>query len=169
MDDVLTISRIESGRTAFTPSNINLNELCEKVISDIQLSIAEKHKLNFNFLPKENHFFVDPKQMQIIIQNLLSNAFKYSVDGDKIDFTIETDENLLHIKVSDDGYGISDEDLTHLFEPFYRSLNTESIQGTGLGLTIVKNAVEMHGGTISVYSKLGEGTTFLINIPLGRK
>ena len=169
MDDVLTISRIESGRINFTPAEADLKELCEKVIMDIKLTDNNKHNLVFNFISSETRFLIDQKQMQIIIQNLLSNSVKYSNDGCKIELSVQTSEDTLHIKVSDNGYGISEDDLPHLFEPFYRSLNTESIQGTGLGLTIVKNAVEMHGGTISVNSKLGKSTTFIVNIPRNRQ
>lgn len=169
MDDVLTISRIESGKIVFTPVETDLKEICNKVISDFKLSDDDKHKLEFNYKTDQTIFNIDQKQVQMILQNLLSNAFKYSNAGDKIEFTVHTDENILQLKVADTGLGISVNDLPHLFEPFYRSLNTESIQGTGLGLSIVKNAVELHGGTITVNSQLGKGSTFLVSIPLGQK
>ena len=167
MDDVLTISRIESGRINFSPVETNLEELCLKVIDDIKLSDEQKHNLDFNYQTEEKYFSVDPKQMQMIIQNLLTNAFKYSDPDDKIEFQINTDKDNLFIKVSDDGMGIDQKDLAQIFEPFYRSINTENIQGTGLGLSIVKNAVEMHNGKITVTSQLGQGATFLITLPKG--
>jgi PAS domain S-box-containing protein len=167
MDDVLTISRIESGRISFAPVKTNLEELSLKVIDDIKLSYEQKHKLDFKYQSEEKYFSVDPKQMQMIIQNLLTNAFKYSDPDDKIELLINTDEDNLFIKVTDDGMGIDQKDILHIFEPFYRSINTENIQGTGLGLSIVKNAVEMHNGKINVTSQLGQGATFLITLPKG--
>ena len=169
MEDVLTVSRVESGKVIFTPAETNLRDLCNKVIADFNFSDETKHKLEFNYLTSKSTFNIDPKQVQIIIQNLLSNAFKYSNNGNKVELKIDADDSNLQLRVTDHGIGISDEDLSHIFDPFYRSINTEGIQGTGLGLSIVKNAVEMHGGTINVNSKLGEGSTFLINIPLSHK
>jgi signal transduction histidine kinase len=77
------------------------------------------------------------------------------------------DHHRLYISVSDDGIGIPQDDLAMLFEPFHRAANTEALPGTGLGLTVVKQAVEMHGGSVEVNSRLGQGTTFHLTLPLG--
>jgi PAS domain S-box-containing protein len=165
MDDVLTISRIESGKIIFTPAETNLQELCDKIITDLKLSNQKNHTYIYLYSAKQQIFNLDPKQIQIILQNLLSNASKYSESETTIKLTVDTANSDIQIKVSDEGYGISEEELLHIFEPFHRAVNTQNIEGTGLGLSIVKNAVELHRGTISVKSKLGKGTTFLINIP----
>ena len=169
MDDVLTVSKIESGKIQLNPGKVNLFEICDKVISDFQLKKNINHQLVFKYDINEKEFYLDQKQIQIIIQNLLSNAIKYSPDGGKIELTIESHKQEIYFSIADEGLGILDEDIPHLFEPFYRSLNAENIQGTGLGLSIIKNAVELHGGTIGVSSKLGKGTNFFITIPIGNK
>ena len=166
MDDVLTVSRIESGKIQLNPGKINLFEICNKVVEDFKLKKDFNHLLIFKYNTNENEFYLDQKQIQIILQNLISNAVKYSPHGSIIKLTIEYQKKEIQICVTDEGIGIPEEDLQHLFEPFHRSLNTESIQGTGLGLSIVKNAVDLHGGTIDVSSKLGEGTKFFITIPV---
>lgn len=166
MDDVLTVSRIESGKIQLNPSRINLFEICNRVVEDFKSKKDSNHQLDFKYDVKEKEFYLDQKQIQIILHNLLSNAIKYSPDGGKIGLSIELHKQQLQISLTDEGLGIPDEDIPHLYEPFHRSLNTENIQGTGLGLSIVKNAVDLHGGTIDVSSKLGEGTKFFITIPV---
>ncbi|HRB54312.1 MAG TPA: ATP-binding protein, partial [Bacteroidia bacterium] len=166
MDDVLTVSRIESGKIQLNPSRINLFEICNRVVEDFKSKKDPNHQLDFKYDIKEKEFYLDQKQIQIILHNLLSNAIKYSPDGGNIGLSIELHKQQLQISLTDEGLGIPDEDIPHLYEPFHRSLNTENIQGTGLGLSIVKNAVDLHGGTIDVSSKLGEGTKFFITIPV---
>jgi len=166
MDDVLTVSRIESGKIQLNPSRINLFEICNRVVEDFKSKKDSNHQLDFKYDIKEKEFYLDQKQIQIILHNLLSNAIKYSPDGGNIGLSIELHKQQLQISLTDEGLGIPDEDIPHLYEPFHRSLNTENIQGTGLGLSIVKNAVDLHGGTIDVSSKLGEGTKFFITIPV---
>jgi signal transduction histidine kinase len=96
----------------------------------------------------------------------LSNAFKYSIKGGNVEFTVSSDKEKLLFTVSDQGIGIPEDELPRIYETFQRAKNVADIQGSGLGLTIVKNAVELHGGSIEVKSKLGEGTTFVVTIPL---
>jgi signal transduction histidine kinase len=100
---------------------------------------------------------------------LLSNAFKYSPAGGKIELSVSSKKDQIEITVSDEGIGIPGEDMIHLFEPFHRSANTVEIPGTGLGLSIVKHAVELHKGKITVKSSLGKGTTFTVDIPKRKK
>jgi signal transduction histidine kinase len=98
--------------------------------------------------------------------NLLSNAIKYSPNGGQVCFDIREEANRLILEISDEGIGIPLADQAHLFEMFHRAGNTGKIQGTGLGLTIVKQNVEVHGGTLTFKSQKGVGTTFTVRIPL---
>ena len=102
-----------------------------------------------------------------VIENLISNAIKFSPQGGKITVSIEQADEKVKISVSDTGIGIPKKNLTHIFEKFYRAENASSevIGGTGLGLAIVKYIIESHGGKISVESKLGKGSTFSFTLP----
>jgi len=104
--------------------------------------------------------------MRQIISNLMSNAVKYSPDGKIIRISLEEKDNNLIFKIQDQGIGIPEADLKHLFEPFHRADNVGSIAGTGLGLVITKESVELHGGTITVESQVNVGTIFTVTIPI---
>jgi signal transduction histidine kinase len=100
-----------------------------------------------------------------MLVNLLSNAFKYSPENVNIEFHIQTIEGKLLIRVSDNGIGIPDEEKGYLFQPFHRCKNSSDFPGSGLGLSIVKKAVEIHRGEISFSSELNNGTVFTILLP----
>ena len=104
--------------------------------------------------------------MRQIINNLVSNAYKYSSNGKPVTVQLAYAEEMLVLDVRDEGIGIPEADLHHLFEPFHRAANVATIPGTGLGLVITKESVELHGGVITVESQLGAGTTFTVRIPM---
>ena len=103
--------------------------------------------------------------MRQILNNLIANALKYSSVDSTIQLILSEQTDALILQVQDKGIGIPVADLTYLFEPFHRAANVEQIAGTGLGLTITKEAVELHNGQISVESQEGVGTTFTITLP----
>jgi signal transduction histidine kinase len=109
----------------------------------------------------------DEKLLGHIFSNLLTNAIKYSPDGGEITFKIYQRAHETVFEVSDQGIGIPNDEIGHLFESFHRSSNVGNIQGTGLGLAIVKNAVDLHGGRISVKSEAGRGTCFRVTVTPG--
>jgi signal transduction histidine kinase len=100
-----------------------------------------------------------------IFNNLLSNAIKYSPDKSIVELSFYAKDSAFIFCVKDSGIGIKTGDLSHIFDRFFRGDNVETIQGTGLGLPIVKEAVEMHGGTIKVESKEGRFTKFIVTLP----
>lgn len=110
---------------------------------------------------------VDGKLMQQIISNLVANAIKYSPEDKPIHVDLAFTATAVSLQVQDEGIGIPAADLPYLFEPFHRAANVGTIAGTGLGLVITKEAVELHGGTIAVASQIGLGTTFTVHLPLG--
>jgi PAS domain S-box-containing protein len=167
LDDVLTISRTENGRINYNPQFINLRELCEEIIGEAKSHSNSSHIFIYNYDAGKNNFVLDPKLIRFILLNLLSNAFKYSPEGGKIDMNISADEKYLHFKIEDNGIGIPEGDCKHLFEPFHRGKNVSNISGTGLGLSIVQKSVEIHSGFIKYKSVEGKGTTFTIKIPWG--
>jgi len=103
----------------------------------------------------------------ITLVNLLSNAFKYSPPGSTVQLRLACQDNWATLRIQDQGIGIPLEDQARLFETFHRARNVGNIHGTGLGLTIVKRAVDLHQGTIAVESQVGVGTTFTVTLPLG--
>jgi PAS domain S-box-containing protein len=166
MDDVLTISRTETGKIVFEPRSADLLSLCTTILEDLKLLLSKKHNLMFKFKLKKNHFIFDEKLLKFVLINLLSNSIKYSVNGGKIDFVVDSEEKDLIFEISDEGIGIPEKDQQFLFEPFHRGLNVGEIQGTGLGMSIIKRSVDMHNGIIEFSSKENVGTKFVIKIPL---
>lgn len=119
-------------------------------------------------LPDRVVALVDEKRIRQVIDNLLSNAVKYSSCGDAVRLALSNCDRELHLEVSDTGMGIAEADLPHVFDRFFRSscATVQHISGTGLGLDIAGTIVDAHGGTITVDSALGEGTTFRMRLPL---
>jgi signal transduction histidine kinase len=111
----------------------------------------------------------DKKLLKNIIINLLSNAIKFSDDGSPIDVKSKVDGNLAEIKITDKGVGISEEDQDHLFTSFFRGKNVTNIQGTGLGLHIVKRYIDLLHGTVNLQSQLNRGTTITLAIPINQQ
>ncbi len=165
LDDVLTLSRTETGKISYNPELINLKNFADECINDVKSLFSNEHNLLLNYKTKIKEFNLDPKLMKFIFNNLLSNAAKYSPHGGKIGFEISTDRKHLIIKVSDEGIGIPQNDLDRIFDSFYRTKNVEGIGGTGLGLAIVKRAVTLHKGEITVSSELNLGSIFTVKIP----
>jgi signal transduction histidine kinase len=103
-----------------------------------------------------------------MLENLLTNALKYSSHDTDVELNVERDEHELRFEVNDHGIGIERDDLRHLFETFYRGRNVGNVAGTGLGLSIVRGAVELRGGQVAVRSQPDVGTSFMISIPCAR-
>ncbi len=165
LDDVLTISRTESGKILFNPDMVDLHQLCAEIIEEAKSNINERNNFVFNYSMEKIKYSLDSKLIKFILTNLLSNAFKYSPEGGKVELSITSIKDWIQISVADEGIGIPDEDVKHLFEPFHRAANTTEIPGTGLGLSIVKHAVDLHKGKINIQSKLGKGTAVTVEIP----
>ncbi len=169
LDDVLTISRTESGKILFKPDMVDLHKLCAEIIEETKSNIHEKNDFVFNFSIRKIKYSLDARLIKFILTNLLSNAFKYSPEGGKVELSIVSMKDWIQISVADEGIGIPDEDMKRLFEPFHRGANATEIQGTGLGLSIVKHSVDLHKGKINIQSELGRGTTVTVEIPKRQK
>jgi PAS domain S-box-containing protein len=169
IDDILTISRAESGKMTLQLVPVNLNYFFDHLIEEWQIGITQKHDITFiaeNLPDKE--MYCDEKLLHHIVNNLVSNAAKYSPENSEISVIVhyQSSDNQLVLQIKDQGIGIPDHDQPHIFESFHRASNTGKIPGTGLGLNIVKKYVELHGGTITFTSKIGVGTTFTVTIPI---
>ncbi|NMB80945.1 MAG: PAS domain S-box protein, partial [Ignavibacteria bacterium] len=158
LDDVLTLSRADRGKIKFSPSKQNLKELCSHLMNEIQYQTLPGHDLMLDYKLKDEILNVDNKLLTQILNNLLSNAVKFSPEGGKILLEVTQKDDKIQFIVKDEGLGIDKSDLKNIFEPFFRGKNVTEIHGSGLGLNIVRNAVELHGGDISIESELDKGT-----------
>lgn len=168
INDVLQLTRFQSGRTPFHPAPLDLALLCQTVIEEFRGRPDVKHQLRFYQETPIGEAALDSKLMRQILNNLIENAIKYSTADQAIEIRLAQRDDSLILQVRDAGIGIPAADLTYLFEPFHRAANVEKISGTGLGLTVTKAAVLLHGGTITVDSQIGVGTTFTISLPCAR-
>ena len=168
LDRVLLLGKADAQMLEFRPALLDLELLCQalvhetgslpensgcKVVLSCQAGLAPQH--------------CDEKLLRHILSNLLSNAVKYSPQGGEVGLRVSVDEDAVLLQVSDQGIGIPQGEIDHLFESFHRASNVGDIHGTGLGLAIVKSAVDLHGGTITVTSTLGQGTRFVVRLPGG--
>jgi PAS domain S-box-containing protein len=166
MDDVLKLAQLQMRRFAFSPEVFDFDALCREVIDEFQHGTDITHDILYSCASGLPTPQLDKKLMRQLVSNLVSNAIKYSPHDKDITVNLEYTAKTLVFRVHDSGIGIPADDLKHLFEPFHRGANVGSIHGTGLGLVIAKESVELHGGTITVESQIGIGTTFTVHIPI---
>jgi PAS domain S-box-containing protein len=166
--DLLDLSKIEAGMMVQYKEPLPLQEVILRVI-DLMEADAEAKKIDLQFsFPSEIPLIqADRNSMEGIFTNLISNAIKYTPEGGKVWVTLGEEGGFVKATVSDTGMGIKKEDLSRIFDKFYRvrTVETRQIIGTGLGLSIVKSIVDAHLGTISVESEVGKGTTFTVLLP----
>lgn len=166
IDEAATLLRGGGKEKIYDPRKVNLAHLCEASINEIRDSVASpRHNLVFENDPSIQYVKVDETLISRVLLNLLSNAVKYSPKGGEIKLKLYPFENALILEVSDQGVGISEEDQAHIFDIFFRSEQVKNISGTGLGLNIVRECVQAHQGSITVLSKPGQGSTFIVAIP----
>lgn len=168
MEDVLQLSRLQTRRSELNFSEFDLNLLCRQLIDELRSEFVVPHQIVYTFDESLQTVHLDKKLMRQAISNLLSNAVKYSPAGKPITLTVAQESGTILLEVRDQGIGIPEADIKHLFEPFHRATNVGTITGTGLGLAIAKESVQLHGGELSVESKIDVGTAFTIRIPLKR-
>ncbi len=168
MEEVLVLSRLDAGKLDFKPAALELNLFCRRVVDEV-LSATNRRcfiDLSLNFIPLEAQ--ADERLIGHIFTNLLSNAAKYSEPGTTVHFAVERDGQHAICIIRDRGIGISEDDQRQLFKAFYRGGNVGARPGTGLGLLLVKRCTELHGGTVQLQSKIGEGTTVIVKLPVFR-
>jgi PAS domain S-box-containing protein len=167
LNDFLSVSRLEEGKVNANISYFDLTELIAEVVEEME--VYTKPKQTIEYINEGEHIrqvCLDPHFLKNILINLISNAIKYSNDGQLVIIRSKVADNQLFISIEDKGMGIAEDEQKHLFERFFRAQNATNIQGTGLGLNIVQRYVELLHGKISYVSRLNEGTTFTITIPL---
>ena len=178
INDILDISKVESGKLKLSPLTFSIVETVENLVNISQPMIKEKNlEFSFHIDRMENEYlYTDQLRLNQIYINILSNAIKYTEPGGQVSVDMSSEKSLkpgcvrLNYKVADTGIGMSPEFIATMYQPFSRQVDSRvnSIQGTGLGLTITKQMVELMGGTIDCQSEQGKGTTFtvVLDIPV---
>lgn len=164
MDDVLLFTKTTQ-TSHFNPQITNIVGFCNKVCSNLNLTNDSRFRAIYE--GELDQVMIDPKALDHILTNLLTNAQKYTDAQGEIELKVHQQGNTITFSISDTGIGISEDDQKRLFEPFYRGVNTTHINGTGLGLLIAKNNIELHGGTIELKSQLNKGTSVIFTLAVG--
>jgi PAS domain S-box-containing protein len=164
MEDILTMGRIEAGLFDFHPQPADVQALAESVVAELRAIDRGRHALRLRW-SGARAASVDAKLLRHALTNLVANGLKYTPAGGSVEVAGSIDAEGLCLRVSDTGLGIPAADLPRLFERFHRGSNVAHIKGTGLGLAIAHEAAKLHGGRITVSSKLGQGSEFVLMLP----
>lgn len=170
INEILDISKIESGRLELKRESVDLGHCVEEVLTGIRQQAASKHITLANMSYSQHTLYADRVRLKEILYNLLSNAVKFSLEGGRVWVEAVREGDFLHVSVCDTGIGIAEDELASIFDKFYQVKDVKSggHEGTGLGLPITKHLVELHGGTISVKSRPGQGSRFELIFPLSQ-
>jgi len=169
LNDFLSASKLEMGNFEAKPETIVLDAFVEAQMEEFDARIQSKNiTVKRSFTPKELSVSVDPRLLRMVLSNLVSNAIKYTPEGGNVVISYTVADRWVSIEVKDTGLGIPEADQEKLFTKFFRASNTKDnlIEGTGLGLYIVRQAVKRMEGNLSFGSKEGVGTRFIVDIPL---
>ena len=166
--EMLSMAEIEAGSFKIKTDDVRLETLFEELRTDYQQQAAEKHlELTLHLPPKLPVIRGDRDKIMLALHNLVGNALKYTPEGGRVAITVEVSPKQVLVSVADTGIGISPEDAERIFERFYRAKDPRvaKITGTGLGLTLAREVVRMHGGDITVESQIDQGSTFTMTLP----
>jgi len=170
VEDLLELSRLESQSEQIQPAVQSLQQLLEETVEQYLPRLnAERQTMKLDFDERVGEFAFDRFRVQQVFDNLIENAFSYAPDFTLLAISVQYDDlkNSVHCSVTDDGPGIPQQDVPHIFERFYRVDKGRSRDsgGTGLGLSIIKHIVQQHGGSVSVESEAGQGAAFHFSLP----
>ena len=166
VDDMTLLSHFQLGQIPYSPVQDDFVTFCSQYYTEFtDIHDLEKHKLVLDVPDQPINLVFDHKLLKRLLSNLIGNALKYSPDGGTIIIHVDQQLDRVNLWVKDEGMGIPETELSTLFELFQRATNVDNIKGYGLGLAIVKQIVSVHDGTISVESKVGEGSTFMVAFP----
>jgi signal transduction histidine kinase len=168
IDDILFLSRVDGGRFSLDKKPVDLASLVREQVESISGAATTKGvELSLTVEEDPPPINADASRLVQLIDNLLSNAVKFTPEGGIVRVTVGARGGAAHLEVSDSGVGIPEDEVDRLFQRFFRASTAGTIKGTGLGLSIAKAIVDAHGGTISLRSEVGVGTTFMVDLPVG--
>jgi PAS domain S-box-containing protein len=163
LEDFLSLGKLDEGKVMSATIEFNLQELLYDVIEEMKGLLKDKQHIELHY-KGDTTISSDKKLLKNVIINLVTNAIKFSDESGEITINAGVDASKAIIEVQDHGIGIAEDDLQHLFTSFFRGANAVNIQGTGLGLHIVKRYLDLMEGEVDVKSRMGEGTTITITI-----
>lgn len=166
LNDFLSLEKLADGKIEIHCTHFNLKKFVEEAIEDLGGLLKPNQQIIHRTHKGDNEVYLDKMMLKNIFNNLLSNSVKYSPEGSEIIIDTIIKGDLLTVHVTDQGIGIPKEEQKHLFERFFRAKNALEIQGTGLGLNIIKKYTEMVNGDVSFKSTEGEGTIFTVKLPI---
>jgi PAS domain S-box-containing protein len=164
LEDFLSLGKLEEGKVSITVTTFTIKDFLADIIDEIKELLKKGQEIKVGYEGDED-FVTDKRMLKNILLNLLSNATKFSEEGKNIWVSVSNTNRVLSITVRDEGIGIPEDDLPYLFDTFFRGKNVSNIQGTGLGLPIIKRYLNLLNGDITVNSRYNEGTTFRIKLP----
>jgi PAS domain S-box-containing protein len=167
IEDLLNVALVDSGKMDLDLEYIDVAGIVREAVADLLSTISSRNQLVELNIPSSASVLADAHKIRMVLDNLISNASKYSPEGSTIHIGLTQDSNLLCLSVRDEGVGIPEEELPKLFTKFTRLPNelSATVGGTGLGLFLAKNVTELHKGTLSVSSQEGTGSTFTVSLP----
>ncbi|WP_242118919.1 PAS domain-containing sensor histidine kinase [Aestuariivivens sediminicola] len=165
INDFLSVEKLETGKVNYRFDQFKLSKVVNEVVYDANMLLKEGQQIKYPEDIDDLSLYQDEKIIQLILSNLLYNAVNYSPEGSTIELYVRQNEKTTTVTVKDNGFGIPEEDQKHIFERYFRAHNVTNIQGTGIGLNIVKNHLENLGGSIYFESEENKGTTFVIAFP----
>lgn len=168
LEDVLTIGKTgaNTNRIKANVSAVDLRDFLERIIDEVQTNTHHTHRVALKFPTPLFYLHSDENLLRNVFVNLLTNAIKFSPGKQVVDVEVAKTTQEVEVRIRDYGLGISEDDLPKIFEPFHRGQNAQSIKGTGLGLPIVRKALDTLGGDVAVESKPGAGTLFTVKLDL---
>jgi len=166
LNDFLSLDKLEQGKITSHASSFTLSKFMQTLVEDFRDLSENAQRIVLVPSKVDATLFQDKEMLQNVMNNLISNAIKYSPEKSLITIRTSLENKAVTIEIEDQGIGIPQEDQKHLFERFFRANNVTTVQGTGLGLNIVKRYLDLMGGCISFISKENQGTTFKITLPL---
>ncbi len=165
LNDFLSLGKLEEGRVEINPGELDVPEFLHEIQEELKSTLKPGQKIVV-YTPAGNHVIkVDSRILRNILFNLISNASKYSDENKNIYVSLSRREDNIRISVKDEGIGVPEDDKKHMFDRFFRASNATNIQGTGLGLNIVKRYIDLLNGTIEFESEYGKGSTFTVEVP----
>jgi len=166
VNDVLDLSKVEAGKVQLEKSGIDPALLIRRVLTTVRTLAAKKHlRMELSVPPNLGILDADEVRVKQVLYNLLSNAIKFTPSEKRVGVEARSEAGTLVLRVWDEGIGIPAADLARIFEPYMQSRSSRAGEGTGLGLAIVKRLVELHEGTVSVQSVVGQGSSFTVRVP----
>jgi len=165
LDQVMLIGRADADRMEFRPEPTDPTDLAQSIARETEQALSRRGAVRLEARAPQGARLLDARLLTHVLGNLLSNAIKYSPPGSPVVLEMDAESDALTFRVIDQGIGIPLDDQARLFESFHRARNVGNVAGTGLGLTIVKQCVELHGGRVEFESAPGCGSRFTVRVP----